>query len=125
MKREIRILSTLLERGAGDPDLETRTRARHIRDRLLEETRPRIAFASRRDGRARIYRIGMEGGKSEIFRVPAGGGTPARLTSNEFSEFQARLSPGSGRILYASHRHGNTHLFLLDPASGTAARRCL
>jgi hypothetical protein len=49
---------------------------------------------------------GEDGGPadSEIYTIPAGGGTPTRLTRNDVPDIEPTWSPDGGRIAYFSHQ---------------------
>jgi Tol biopolymer transport system component len=58
----------------------------------------------------------------EIFRVPASGGTPMRLTNSPGYDAEAVYRPDGGRILFTSTRDGDLDLYDMAP-DGSGVRR--
>jgi len=69
-----------------------------------------IAFASSRDG------------DSEIYRMPAAGGKPQRLTAFHRDDWGAAPSPDGKTLAFLSAREGRARIFLMA-ADGTELRR--
>jgi TolB protein len=69
-----------------------------------------VAFASSRDG------------DSEIYRMPAAGGKPQRLTAFHRDDWGAAPSPDGKTIAFLSDREGRARIFLMA-ADGTQLRR--
>ncbi len=58
----------------------------------------------------------------EIYKVPANGGAPVRLTNNREGNFDASWSPDGKKIAFASSRHGQLDLFVMN-ADGSEQKR--
>jgi Tol biopolymer transport system component len=61
-------------------------------------------------------------GATDVWIVPAGGGTPRRLTTDAGDKRGLSWSPDGATILYALIRGGITGLFALDPVTGGSRR---
>jgi serine/threonine-protein kinase len=70
------------------------------------------------DGRWLLYESDVAG-NSDIYRVPLGGGTAERLTSDPADEFAADLSPAGREIAFHSWRTGSRDLWV-QPLDGGA-----
>ncbi len=60
--------------------------------------------------------------KGDLYRVPTAGGAATQLTFHEGHDHQAVWSPDSKQIAFASDRHGNFDVFVMDIAGGEARR---
>ncbi len=74
------------------------------------------------DGRWIAFTSNAESRKSEIYVMPAAGGRPTRLTSNQVAEFDPVWSPDGEHILFASGRAGLWEVYVMR-ADGTEQRR--
>ncbi len=68
-------------------------------------------IAVSRDGKWLYYDSDLTG-NAEIFRVPAGGGEPQRLTNNPADDFAARPSPDGKSFAFHSWRSGSRDIFV-------------
>ena len=59
---------------------------------------------------------------SDIWLIPAGGGTPRRMTTSEKGDYQPRWSPCGKMIAFLSSRDGDPQIYLL-PLHGGEARK--
>ena len=62
------------------------------------------------------------GGNTDIYRVPAGGGTPQRLTNTPGIDVGGCYSPDGSRIVFESDRSGSQQLYVMN-ADGSNQRR--
>jgi Tol biopolymer transport system component len=60
-------------------------------------------------------------GNADIYRIPAGGGTPEQLTREAFDEFAPDLSPDGSAVAYMSWETGSRDI-VLRPLDGGASR---
>ena len=60
--------------------------------------------------------------KGDLYKVPAGGGTAIRLTSQDSYECSPIWSPDSKQIAFASDRNGNFDVFIMPSKGGVAKR---
>ena len=60
--------------------------------------------------------------KGDIYTVGVDGGTATRLTSHPAYESNPVWSPDSRQIAFASDRHGNFDVMLMDATGGKARR---
>lgn len=67
------------------------------------------------DGRVVAYSAG-----SDLYLMPAGGGTPSNLTRSRAAELAPRFSPGGRRLAYLSDAPGDLQLFVRDLETGAA-----
>ena len=58
----------------------------------------------------------------DVWTVPAQGGAAKRITSLPSYESNPIWSPDSKKIAFASDRHGNADIFLVDAQGGTPMR---
>jgi serine/threonine protein kinase len=58
------------------------------------------------------------GGNQDIYKVPAGGGEPERLTDDPSDDFLPAWSPDGEEIAFYSFRQGNRDLFLMAADGG-------
>jgi TolB protein len=57
-------------------------------------------------------------GNWQLWRVPAGGGEPARIRTNEHTEWQVDESPDGRFLAFLSNRDGRESLWVLDRKTG-------
>jgi len=60
--------------------------------------------------------------KGDLYKVPAGGGTAIRLTTQDSYECSPVWSPDSKQIAFASNRNGNFDVFIMSSEGGAAKR---
>lgn len=58
----------------------------------------------------------------DIFRAPAGGGEPVRLTATPGYDAEATISPRGDRIVFTSMRDGDLDIYTMDPDGGDVRR---
>jgi Tol biopolymer transport system component/tRNA A-37 threonylcarbamoyl transferase component Bud32 len=74
------------------------------------------------DGRWLVYDSNIKG-NSDLWRIPAGGGTPEQLTSEPWNEFSGEISP-DGRILaYHAMRTAGIRQIEIKPLDGGPVER--
>jgi Tol biopolymer transport system component len=69
------------------------------------------------DGRWLVYDSDLSG-NSDVYRVPALGGEPERLTRSPSDEFRGTLSPDGRELAFHSFQTGSRNIFLLTLDSG-------
>ena len=69
------------------------------------------------DGRWLVYDSDLRG-NSDVYRMPAGGGEPERLTGGAGDEFRGALSPDGRELVYHAFQAGARQLFLLSLDGG-------
>jgi Tol biopolymer transport system component len=74
------------------------------------------------DGRWLVYDSDLKG-NSNIWRIPAGGGTPEQLTSDPFDEFAADLSPDGRFVAYHAFRTPGLRQIEVKPLDGGPVER--
>ncbi|MDP9179373.1 MAG: protein kinase [Gemmatimonadota bacterium] len=74
-----------------------------------------------RDGRWLLYDSDVRG-RSNIYRIPIGGGEPEQLTNEPFDVFAAELSPDGSAIAYHSFRTGKRQIEV-KPLNGGPVER--
>lgn len=60
--------------------------------------------------------------KGDIYTVAVGGGDAVRLTASDSSETAPKWSPDGKKIAFASDRHGNLDIFVMNSTGGTPVR---
>jgi Tol biopolymer transport system component/DNA-binding winged helix-turn-helix (wHTH) protein len=71
-------------------------------------------FALSPDGREIAYHIANEAGRLTVWRVPAGGGPPVRLSAPEDSAGYPVWSPDGARLAIELEESGDTHIYVID-----------
>ena len=69
------------------------------------------------DGRWVVYDSDLSG-NSDVYRVPATGGEPERLTRGPVDEFRGALSPSGEELVYHTFQTGTRNVFLLPLRDG-------
>jgi len=70
------------------------------------------------DGTSVLYDSNLSG-NTDIYRIPAGGGTPVQLTNHPADDFAAVLSPDGREFAYHSWRTGSRDIFVQPVQGGT------
>ncbi len=66
------------------------------------------------------YDMEKNGGNSDLWLMPGGGGRPRQLTHNEKGDFHPRWLPDGSGILFISSRSGKTQVWMLPMVGGEA-----
>jgi Tol biopolymer transport system component len=66
-----------------------------------------------------FYAYWNEHANSEIYRIPASGGTPIRLTDNPARDEYPSWSPDGGKISFTSERSGLSELWVMNASDGS------
>jgi Tol biopolymer transport system component len=70
------------------------------------------SFTVSRDGKWLLYDSDLAG-NADLYRIPAAGGEPERLTTDPSDDFFPELSPGGTEVAFHSWRTGNRDVFVL------------
>jgi Tol biopolymer transport system component len=81
-------------------------------------SQPIDAFSASYDGRWIMYSADLAG-NGDIYRAPAAGGEPERLTTDPSGDFAPHLSPGGQEMAFQSWRGGTRDIYVL-PLDGGA-----
>jgi Tol biopolymer transport system component/tRNA A-37 threonylcarbamoyl transferase component Bud32 len=73
------------------------------------------------DGKTVYYDSDLSG-TSQIYRIPAGGGEPERLTTDNHQDFAPMVSPDGHTVAFHSTRTGSREVWLLSLDDGTLTR---
>ena len=117
------MLSALLLAGAVSAEegrhpltVEDLFAAQRIADPQVSPDGGNIAFAVSR------YDMEKNGGNSDLWLMPSGGGRPRQLTHHAKGDFHPRWLPDGSGILFISSRSGKTQVWML-PMEGGEARQ--
>lgn len=90
--------------------------------RLLVENAS-LTFAPRfsPDGRNVLFSMAVAG-NTDLYRVPAAGGTPVRLTNAPGIDTGGSYSPDGSKIVFESDRGGTQQLYVMDANGGNQRR---
>jgi len=118
-------------RVGPDPSLllfQSSTGSVQLMNRSTGRTRPLLHVGTAQynpswspDGR-RIACACLDGGHSDLWIVPAQGGVPERLTTDDGNDFQPVWHPDGRHILFVSDRDGLDDLYTLDLSDGDVHR---
>jgi len=91
--------------------------------RALGEQPGMMTFAPRfsPDGNTVVYSL-SQGGNTDLYRMPVGGGPETRLTSTPSIETAPSFSPDGSRIVFESDRSGTQQLYVMPATGGEAVR---
>jgi Tol biopolymer transport system component len=73
------------------------------------------------DGKVVYYDSDLSG-TSQLYRIPAGGGEPERLTTDNHQDFAPMVSPDEHTVAFHSTRTGSREVWLLSLDDGTLTR---
>ena len=76
------------------------------------------SFSVSRDGKWLLYDSNLAG-NADLYRIPAGGGEPERLTTDPSDDFFPELSPDGREVAFHSWRTGNRDIFVLPLDGGS------
>ena len=88
---------------------------------VVENKNPTIAPRWSPDGQSILYSMAVAG-NTDIYRVPATGGTPQRLTDTPGIDIGGSYSPDGSKIVFESDRSGSQQVYIMN-ADGSGQRR--
>jgi TolB protein len=92
--------------------------AQHL---VLQSRNPTFAPRWSPDGKSLLFSMAI-GGNTDIYRIPATGGEPVRLTNTPGINVGGSYSPDGKRIVFESDRSGSQQVYVMN-ADGTDQKR--
>jgi len=112
-----RRLALTLSKETGNLDVYTLDLGTQLLTRLTERGSIDTEPAWSADGRE-VFFTSDRGGGPQVYRVPAGGGTPARVTFEGAYNARPRLSPDGRQLAVVHNDRGNYRIAVVDVERG-------